>query len=160
MTRHFGSLTHFALHLAHVAAGQHEIERNALEQCAKLVKKRAKAKLGDYQDAAGPFAGWAELADATKSDRERQGYSPDDPLLRTGGLRNSIEHTVKDSAAHVGSNSDIAVYQELGTKNMPPRSFLGGAMAESLKDVREIIGQEAVAALVGDQVFNKRMRIE
>lgn len=159
MTRHFGSLTHLAAHLTHVAATQHAMERGALEECAKLVETRAKAKLGEYQDAAPPFAGWADLADATKADRERQGFPEDDPLVRTGALRDSIGHTVADGAAHVGSNSDVAVYQELGTDRIPPRSFLGGAMAESLGEVRGIIGREAVAALVGEQVFNKRMRI-
>ena len=160
MTRHFGSLTHLAAHLAGVAAAQHQMEAKALERCAKLVETRAKAKLGEYQDAAGPFAAWAQLADSTNADRERQGYAADEPLLRTGALRDSVGHAVKDSVAHVGSDSDVAVYQELGTKNMPPRSFLGGALAESLEEVREIVGESAVAALVGEQVFNRRMKIE
>ena len=159
MTRHFGSLTHLAAHLAGIAVAQHAMEHKALEKCAKLVEKRAKAKLGEYQGAAPPFAGWADLADATKADRVSKGFSEDDPLLRTGALRDSIGHVVKDSVAHVGSDSDITVYQELGTKHIPPRSFLGGAMAESLEEVREIVGESAVVALVGEQVFNRRMSI-
>ena len=154
------SLTGFAEHLGKMALAEHAMERSALEKCAKLVEKRAKAKLGEYQDASGPFAAWANLADSTVADRERQGYPSDEPLLRTGALRDSIGHTVKDSVAQIGSDSDIAVYHELGTKHMPPRSFLGGAMAESLDDVKQIIGESAVAALVGQQVVNRRLEIE
>ena len=160
LSKSFGSLAHLAAHLGTVIVAEREMERKALERCAKLVEKHAKAKIGEYQPESGPFAAWAELADATKSDRTRQGYSEDDPLLRTGALRDSIGHTVKDSEAQVGSNSDIAVYQELGTTSVPPRSFLGGALADKLADVRKIIGEEAVGALFGEQVFNRRLEIE
>ena len=160
MSRSFGSLTQLALHLGKVALAQHEMEKSALERCAKLVEKCAKEKVGEYQPEAGPFAAWAALADSTVSDRERKGYPGDEPLLRTGALRDSIGHTVQDSVAQVGSNSDIAVYQELGTRHMPPRSFLGGAAAEKLDDIKRIVGEDAVAALVGEKVFNRRMGIE
>lgn len=158
--KEFGSLTDLIAHLATLEVAQHAADHAALEKCARVVEKRAKDKIGEYQQEAGPFAAWAELADATKADRSRHGYPEDDPLLRTGGLRDSIEHTVQDSVAQVGSNSDIAVYQELGTAHIPPRSFLGGAMAEKLDDVKKIIGESAVAALVGEQVFNRKMEIE
>ena len=149
-----------AAHLGKLAVAQHAMEHAALEQCAKLVKKRAKAKLGEYQEQAGPFAAWAALADSTVADRERQGYAGDEPLLRTGALRDSIEHVVAGGVAQVGSNSDIAVYQELGTKHTPPRSFLGGAAVESLDEVKAVLGGSAVAALVGEQVVNRRLEIE
>jgi HK97 gp10 family phage protein len=160
VSKSFGSLAHLATHLAGIAVAQHEMEKSALEKCAKLVEKRAKEKLGEYQDAAGPFAGWAPLAESTMSDRSRQGFPEDEPLLRTGALRDSIEHTVADGVAQVGSDSDVAVYQELGTRHMPPRSFLGGAAAEKLEEIKGIIGESAVAALVGEHVHNRRMEIE
>ena len=160
VSQSFASMAHLATHLARIAVAEHEMQHEALERCAKLVEKRAKAKLGEYQDAAGPFAGWAELADATKADRAAKGFPDDEPLLRTGALRDSIGHTVRDSVAQIGSDSDIAVYQELGTRHIPPRSFLGGAMAESLSEVKQIVGESAVAALVGKGVFNRRLGIE
>ena len=160
MSKSFGSLAHLAAHLGTLVVAEHEMEHRALERCAKMVEKHAREKVGEYQPETGPFAAWAGLADSTIADRERQGFAADEPLLRTGALRDSIEHTVQDSEAQVGSNSDIAVYQELGTKNMPPRSFLGGALADKLDDVRKIVGQEAVAALIGEQVFNRRQEIE
>ena len=69
--------------------------------------------------------------------KEELGYAPpDNPLLRTGDLRSSIEHRVTavtplgSAAAIVGSTSEVARYQELGTQNIPPRAFIGRAVAE------------------------------
>ncbi len=52
------------------------------------------------------------------------------PWLRTGKLHDSIEVAVGDDCAVVGSSDEVAVYQELGTRSIPPRPFLGtvGAM--------------------------------
>jgi hypothetical protein len=64
------------------------------------------------------------------------GYAPpDNPLLREGDLRASygskVEQTTMGVTGYVGSDSDIAVWQELGTSNakhpIPPRSVLGRA---------------------------------
>ena len=154
------SLTDLIAHLAKIEVAQHAMEHAALEKCAKIVEKRAKEKIGEYQPQSGPFVGWAELSDYTKADRVSKGFTEDDPLLRTGAMRDSIEHTVHDGVAQVGSNSDIAVYQELGTNRIPPRSFLGGAMADSLEQVKGIIGESLTVALTGDGVFNNRMKIE
>jgi HK97 gp10 family phage protein len=158
--KEFGSFGELALHLGEVMLAQHEMEHHALERCANIVKKRAKEKIGEYQDEAGPFIAWPELADSTQADRERQGYPADEPLLRTGAMRDSIEHMVVDGVAYVGSNSDDAVYQELGTIKMPPRSFLGGALVDELPKVCEIVGNDAAKALVGEKVLGGHMLIE
>jgi phage gpG-like protein len=130
-----------------------------LEESAELVEKRAKAKIGHYQDQEGPFIAWPELAESTKSDRARQGYPEDEPLLRSGEMRDSIEHTVGKDEAQIGSNNDKAVWQELGTEHIPPRSFLGGAMAELVPDIISLSGRKFVAALVGQDVFQGRLPI-
>jgi len=49
------------------------------------------------------------------------------PLLETGELRASIEWNSTGNEGHVGSNNDKAVWHELGTAKIPPRSFLMGA---------------------------------
>lgn len=153
-------LLELAAKLGEIALQQHEMGHHALEKAAVIVEKRAKEKIGEYQDEAGPFAGWAELADATKDDRVRQGYPEDEPLLRTGEMRDSIEHVVADGEAQVGSNDDKAVWQELGTEHIPPRSFLGGAAVEKLDDVITLVGEHAVASLVGKGVHGGKMLIE
>ena len=51
-------------------------------------------------------------------------------------MRDSIEHKViSDKEAEIGSNSDIAVIQELGTSTIPARSFLAGAAAHEAENV-------------------------
>lgn len=57
------------------------------------------------------------------------------PWLRTGELRDSISHRSDGSALVVGSVSQVAVDQELGTRSIPPRPFLSptaAAEAEAL----------------------------
>ena len=146
--------------LGEVALEQHEMEKNALEKAAVIVEKRAKGKLGDYQDEAGPFIAWPELADFTKEDRLRQGYTENDPGLRSGEMRDGIGHVVLDGEAQVGSNDDKMVWFELGTVKQPPRSALGGAAVESLDKIIGIVGDHVVTALVGKGVHGGKMLIE
>jgi len=154
------SFLELAVRLGEVVVAEHEADKHALNKVARMIEKRAKEKIGEYQDQAGPFVAWAELADATKEDRARQGYPEDEPLLRTGDMRDSIEHQVEDNVAQIGSNSDIAVYQELGTSKIPPRSFLAGAAVEKLEKIKQIVGESAYAALIGKGVHNGSMEIE
>ena len=156
------SLAGFIAHLAAMEIDVHHETQRALERAAIVVETEAKAEIGHYQDGAGPFAAWAELADSTKDDRVAHGYSENDPLLRDGTMRASIEHAVHmtgitSGEADIGSNSDIAVYQELGTSRIPPRSFLGGAAVRKSDEVARICGECVVTALVGEQVAGSLM---
>ena len=114
----------------------------------EFVEHEAKAEIGHYQDAAGPFGDWPELAPSTRAEEQRLG--------RTGDLPNSIEHTVMGDEAHVGSNSEIAAYLELGTAHIPPRSFLGGALVRKEDEVVAIVGSAVVGALIGREPVGKR----
>jgi hypothetical protein len=128
-------------------------EREALEKACVVVEDEAKRVLGTYD------YGWPELAEATQTEREKQGYSANDPLLRTGELRDSIEHHVIDSReAEVGSNNDAAVYAELGTITEPPRPFLSGAAAHKGQEVADIIGEEVVKVLLGGRAVASVLR--
>lgn len=158
------SLTGFAAVIGEMAVAAHKVSEASMERAARVVEKEAKDSIGTYQDKSGPFVGWAELADSTKADRVRQGFSENDPELRTGDLRASIEHTIVrsrlgDVEAEVGSNSDVMVYQELGTAKMPPRSILGSAAVRKEREVVEIIGGGLVAALIGEEVYQGSLRI-
>ena len=148
--RSFNSFESFAAHLAGIIAAIDAAQTTALKAAAVHVEKVAKAKIGEYQESAGPFVGWAVLAPSTLAEKERLGFSPpDNPLLRTGALRDSISHHVETFEAQIGSNSDIAVYQELGTRSMPPRSFLGATGIEEAPKVVAIISAGIDAALGG-----------
>ncbi len=143
------SLDAFVRHLAGLGAEVRQAEQRGLRGAAEAIKAEARDMLGTYQGAAGPFPAWAELTDATKADRARKGYTPNDPLLRSGEMRDSIETKVGDRRAAIGSNSEIAVYQELGTRNMPARPFLGPAGFKLSEDVAQAIAREVARAVAG-----------
>ena len=153
----FKGLASFGAHLLLLAAGEKIIEHEALETACVEIEKRAKEKIGEYQNTAGPFAAWSPLAESTVEDRANKGFSADEPLLRTGELRDSIEHKVIGHEGHIGSDSDIAVYQELGTDRIPARSFLGGAAFELAPKIGREIGVEYFAFLSGGR---KRINIK
>ena len=138
-------------------AMEHELTtatHKALDHAAKLVEAEAKREIGDYQPDKGPFAAWAELADSTQKDRAAKGFPENEPLLRTGALRDTIEHTVKSHhEAEVGSDSLIAVYQELGTNHIPPRSFLGGAAFTKSHEVKALLGHSVIATIMGKKAI-------
>ena len=121
-----------------------------LKVVSKIIEKKAKNIIGEYSKGAGPFPEWAPLAERTLMDKERKGYSPpDNPLLRTGDLRNSISSKVDGLEAVVGSTSEIAPYHEFGTSKMPMRPFIGTAAFRSKKKIREILGATAISGFYG-----------
>jgi len=139
------TLESMAAHLFEVAAAMPLAHHNALAQAAHIVETEAKAEIGHYQGSAGPFAAWAPL----KPETIAQKANGDTPLLETGEMRDSIGTIIAETEAHVGSNDDKAVWQELGTsRGIPPRSFLGGAAVRKSEEVRDVIGHTMVAALI------------
>lgn len=147
------TLAQFGAKLAGFAMAVKAEERRALTQAARIIEAEAKAEIGHYQGAAGPFAAWPELAEATKAERVRQGFTENDPLLRTGEMRDSISHVVGDREAAVGSNDEKAVWQELGTRTIPPRSFLGGAAMRKAPEVARTLGAAPLVALAGPGII-------
>lgn len=145
--REFESVAGFILHLAQAELAVRVAAHNALDRAAQIIELDAKAQLGTYQPDAGPFNAWPELADSTKADRSAAGFPEDEPLLRTGALRDSISREVQGDEAAVGSTSDIAVYQELGTPTIPPRPFLGPAAFKNKERIEAMLGQAVVHAL-------------
>jgi hypothetical protein len=144
--------------LGAAASGMHEAETKALEKAAKVVEAEAKREIGEYQAGAGPFAAWAELADYTKEDRLKRGYTENDPGLRTGEMRDGIGHAVHGSEAVVGSNDDKLVWFELGRAGVnggepqPPRSVLGIAAVHKSKEVAHICGETVVMRIAGKTI--------
>jgi hypothetical protein len=118
-------------------AATHEL----LELQCEVVEAEAKRVIGTYD------YGWPQLAESTQKDRVNKGFSANEPLLRTGGLRDSIQHEIRDGVGYVFSNSPIARYQELGTERIPPRSFLGGASRAMEDRCHEIAGMGTASLL-------------
>ena len=158
--KEFHSIAHFVQHLSSVIPETLIAQHHGLEKAAVVIETEAKAEIGVYQDEIGDIVAWAELADSTKVDRLSKGFTENDPLLRTGELRDSIEHQSALTEAVVGSNSEIAVFQELGTEKMPPRSFLAGAAMRKEEEVVAILGESVVTALIGEKVLNGLLKLK
>ena len=141
--------------LAHTAALAHETEKmqhHLLEVACKAVAAEAKGEIGHYQPASGPFAAWPALASTTI---DRKGGT-DDPLLREGAMRDSITYSVNVPTGTVGSDDPAAVYQELGTRHMPPRSVLGGSAHKLAPAIAVMVGTQYTQFLAGQSVYNLR----
>jgi hypothetical protein len=148
--KQFSSLAAFATHLAQAAAAPVIALQHGLEDVAERVEKTAQDEIGTYQPSVGPFRAWQELADSTKADRVAQGYTENDPLLRSGALRASYEHQVYGYEAVVGSKSNIALWQEIGTsRGIPPRPVLGPAVIHNHAYIIRVLGGAAVSGLIG-----------
>lgn len=106
----------------------------------KEIEETAKEEIGIYQPAYGPFDAWAPLAESTKADRVRRGYSEDEPLLRSGELRDSIHSEVMGLAAIVGTKSEIGLWQEVGTSHIPPRPFIGTVYVRKIDSLQDLLG--------------------
>lgn len=137
------SLGEFAAHLLTMEADVKLAEEAAVVKGCKIVQRAAKGMLGTPQ----PF--WAPLKPETIAQKARG----DTPLLETGELKRSIEMTApiregNTVYGYVGSNSMIAVYQELGTSRIPPRSFLGSAAMGKEREIVEMTGRLVYGAMV------------
>lgn len=154
------SLLGFVAELGIIGGHMVHAQVEGLEHALEIIKTEAKASLGTYQEQAGPFAAWEELAPSTQADRARQGYDPNEPEHRTGRMGETIETTVINPGrlGEVGSDDQILEWQELGTVNMPPRSIIGGAAVRMEQKVCEAIEGPVIMALVGNEVFQQRLR--
>ncbi|MFC3109932.1 hypothetical protein ACFQAT_08160 [Undibacterium arcticum] len=146
--KEFAHLGEMVAHLATMAAAETLALHHGLKKCAVAIERTAKQEIGEYQGEVGPFAGWVELADSTKADRVAQGFTENDPLLRSGKLRASISHQIHGLEAVVGSDSDIMVYQELGTEHIPPRAVLGPAAIRNKELILKTLGKAAAEGLL------------
>ena len=126
----------------------HDVQRareRALEVGAQIIQKEARRVIGTYD------YGWEQLAESTQADREKKGYPANEPLLRSGEMRDSIHYQIiaKGHLAEIGSDSDVAVYQELGTSTIPARPFLAGAAVKTEKQIKKVVRQMVGGAVAG-----------
>lgn len=142
------SLTGFAAFLGTLPLEVEHANHHALEKAAVMVETEAKRVIGTYD------YGWTPLAPSTLEKK-----AANTPLLETGEMRDSIEHVSDHHEANIGSNSDKAVWQELGTSRIPPRSFLAGALQHKTTEIVEEIGRAIHGALIGESVVGKNVLI-
>lgn len=119
--------------LQKAATLDHAVEQSGvLRAAADRGVEIAQEKLGTYQ------ADWPELAESTQRERERAGFPPNEPLLRTGDLRAAIR-VLEDTGSEVifGIAEDDEHYEQGLTQehgsvshNVPPRPFIGPTAEE------------------------------
>lgn len=114
-----------------------------LESQGAAIEASAKSKFGSYQ------TGWPALAELTKAERARLGFTPDDPLFRSGGLRDAVRHKVEGESVFVGVEPGETLHgvdgrevdaalvmevQEYGDSRgrVPPRPVFGTVVLEDL----------------------------
>lgn len=131
------SLGSFGAQLALMATAITAHEKKGLEKAAVIVETEAKRVIGTYD------YGWTPLAESTLARK-----SADTPLLETGEMRDSIEHMLAGRSAFVGTNSEIAVYQELGTAKIPARSFLAGAAIHKGHEAAKAVASEIFMGMI------------
>jgi hypothetical protein len=101
------------------------------EEVMVFVEHEAKAAIGTYAYS------WPKLGPSAIA---RHG---DTPLLDTGALEASIEHTVEaipgGAEGLVYSPDKVAVYQEMGTsRGIPPRSFLFRSLLRAEPEIGKV----------------------
>ena len=144
MTQTF-TLLGFVAHLKNIEHDYHKVGPRIIEQACQMVAAAARRAIGREHEM------WPALAPATIADRVKKGFAANEPLLRTGQLRDSIQWTTSANGLEgaVGSNSPIAVYQELGTSRIPPRSFLVSSAISMEEKIHRMAGRAVVAVLAG-----------
>ena len=117
----------------------HHMACRNLEKAAKMIVEEAQRVIGTYE------YGWPPLKPATVARKEA-----DTPLYETGALRDSIGYEVQcdQLTASVGSNDPVAVFQELGTVTIPPRSFLMGAAMHKEAEIVYMTGVDIHAMIL------------
>ena len=132
------SLLEGAAAFADAAEAVEEKKKKIIEVACGIVEQRAKSIIGV------PHPYWPPLSAETL--KRKDGVNT--PLLETGELRDSIEHTVEsEERGHVGSNNDKAVWHELGTSRIPARPFLLPAALESVPLIEAITGETVVVTI-------------
>jgi phage gpG-like protein len=80
------------------------------------------------------------------------------PLLETGEMRASIEWQAHGLEGAVGSNNDKAVWHELGTSRIPPRSFLVGAAVHMGPKIEKLAARAVMAVMAGRGLYTSELR--
>ncbi len=149
------SLGEMAAHFLTMEADIRLAEEAAVVSGCKLIQRKAKGMLGHEQ----PI--WQGLKPETIA-RKAHGNTP---LLETGEMKASIEMTAPlnengQIVGYVGSNSMIAVYQEMGTKNIPPRPFISTAGMANGHLVAEMAAKLVYAAMIhGGSNYHTALRV-
>ena len=142
------TLLGFVAHLHALEQDMHELGPAIVARACEMVAAHVKKQFGKQHEL------WPELKPETIA-RKLHGNTP---LLETGELRASIEWTASGLEGQVGSNNDKAVWHELGTSHVPPRSFLASSAISMEERVHKMAERAVVAVLMGRGLHSVEMR--
>lgn len=118
-----------------------DVEHEIVVEACKMVCEEAKRVIGiGYPE-------WPALAPETLARKIGPG-----PLLETGELRDSIGWHAEKEEGWVGSDNDKAIWHELGTVKIPPRSFLAGAAIREEPKIHAMAAKAVMSVLSGASV--------
>jgi hypothetical protein len=137
----------FVAKLGAIERDMHELGPAIVARACEMVCAEAKRVIGTYD------YGWPQLSPETLAHKFFN-----TPLLETGEMRASIEWNSSGNEGHVGSNNDKAVWQELGTSKIPPRSFLAGAAQHMEPKIHAMAERAVVAVMLGKGLASAEMR--
>lgn len=146
----------FGFQALHDALGRVErleetiVEVNVLPDVAAQMLADIKARFGVQGE------GWPDLAPDTQQQRVRLGFAADEPLLRTGALRDAYTiwsdvgtHEVIIGVPPESDQAAVAEAQEFGTDTIPPRPVLGPVVMEKGHLLPDGIGRVVERAIKG-----------
>jgi phage gpG-like protein len=139
------------LNLAEAAARMAAVEADLEAAREPMIAAACQMVAGRSKDLIGvPQPSWPPLAAETLARKD----GVNTPLLETGEMRSSISWNADRDHGHVGSNDDVAVFQELGTsRGLPPRSFLALAAQQEGPEVAKMMSK-VVGAAIGGRLAN------
>jgi hypothetical protein len=147
MTTGVYSILGFVAKLGAIERDMHATESAIVAKACQMVANAAKEALGTYE------FGWISLKPETIA-RKMRG---DSPLLETGELRDSIQWNASGHVGHVGSNLDKAVWMELGTSKIPPRSFLAAAARQQEELIYKMATKAVHAVMRGEGLHSSEL---
>lgn len=140
----------FARHLIVLAAEAELVTYHATDTAGAIILKDAKARIGYYQAAVGPYPAWAPLAASTEAAKARMGAPPNAPLLATGEMYASMDKTMESiDKTVIGATDEKMIYHELGTSKMPARPVFGPAAFTSRERIELGCGAIVAAWIAG-----------
>lgn len=142
------SILGFVAQLKTIERDMDEVGPAIIARACEMVAKQAKSAIGKQHEL------WQPLKPETIA-RKLRGNTP---LLETGEMRDSIEWTAHRLEGWVGSNNDKAVWPELGTSRIPPRSFLVSSAISMEPKIHKMAERAVIAVLEGRGLHSAEMR--
>jgi hypothetical protein len=139
-----GSLDDLARHLKLLERKAAVLPREVATVVAPVLAENIRTVMGDHMKL-------VDLAPATQAERLREGFTANDPLVRSGELRDSVMPEVVGlfgaEFAAAGSEDPVSGYLEFGTLTIPARPSFELGLAETELVARKVAENASIRLL-------------